>query len=133
MMNQSPLPIPAEIEEIAHQVIQAAFRVHKKLGLGLLESVYERCLCYELGKAGLEYKRQLELPIHYDELALDSGLRIDILVCDLLIVELKAVEKILPVHKAQLITYLKLAEKRLGLLLNFNVPLLKEGIQRIAL
>lgn len=133
MKSSTYPPIPEETETIAHEVIQAAFRVHKKLGPGLLESVYEKCLCHELNKLSISYQRQLDVPIVYDDLKLDSGLRLDVLVRDRILVELKAVEKLLPVHKAQIITYLKLTGKRLGLLINFNVPLLKEGLQRIVL
>jgi GxxExxY protein len=127
------VPIPAETEKVAHEVIQGAFRVHRELGPGLLESVYESCLCHELSKSRLEFKRQLALPIVYDGLRLESGLRIDLLVEDCLIVELKACDGLLPIHQAQTLTYLKLAQVRLGLLINFNVELLKDGLKRIVL
>lgn len=126
-------PIPERTERVASDVLDAAFRVHSNLGPGLLESVYERCLCHELAKLGLEYKVQFALPIRYDNITIDGGLRLDLLVEDQVIVELKAVEKLLPIHEAQAITYLKLANKRLALLLNFNTERLKEGIKRIAL
>jgi GxxExxY protein len=126
-------PIPAEVEELATQTVDAAFKVHKELGPGLLESVYEVCLVYELSKKGLKAVRQLELPVVYQGVQLDAGLRLDILVEDQLIVEVKAVEKFAPVHQAQLMTYLKLTNRRLGLLINFNVPLIKQGIKRVIL
>jgi GxxExxY protein len=126
-------PIPKSTERVATQVVDAAYNVHSALGPGLLENVYEACLTYELARHGLNVKRQVELPVIYDTLKIDAGLRIDLLVNDCLIIELKAVEAILPIHKAQLLTYLKLAKCRLGLLINFNVPIIKEGIRRIAL
>jgi len=125
--------VPETTEQVAHAVIQAAFQVHKSLGPGLLESVYEKCLCHELSKEGISFQNQLELPIVYDGFQIDAGMRMDLLVEDSLVVELKAVERLLPIHKAQLLTYLKLSGKRLGLLLNFNVPLLKDGMQRVVL
>ena len=126
-------PISDELDEVARQVVEAAFAVHSALGPGLLESVYETCLVHELAKRGVHAVRQVVLPIHYDGLRLDAGLRLDFLVEDCLVVELKAVESLLPVHEAQLLTYLKLSGYRLGLLINFNVPLIKDGIKRIAL
>jgi GxxExxY protein len=125
--------IPPDIEAIASGVIECAFRVHRNLGAGLLESVYETCLCHELRKAGFKYVGQAILPVVYDTITLDPGLRLDLLVEDQVIVELKAVEMVLPVHQAQLLTYLKLSGKRLGLLINFNTPLLKDGIRRLVL
>jgi len=113
--------------------VDAAFAVHSHLGPGLLESVYEVCLTHELVKRGLKVSGQLALPIQYDTIRLDAGLRLDLLVEDSVIVELKAVESLMPVHKAQLLTYLKLSGCRLGLLINFNVPLIKNGIVRLAL
>ena len=126
-------PIPAETDAVARNVVDAAYSVHTKLGAGLLESVYEICLVHELTKRGLGVKRQVRMPILYDNVRLDAGLQLDLVVEDCLVVELKAVEAILPVHQAQLLTYLKLSGHRLGLLVNFNVPLIKDGIQRIAL
>jgi len=126
-------PIPQASESVAAAIIDAAMHVHMTLGPGLLESVYEACLCHDLHKRGVSFVRQLELPILYDNIRLESGLRIDILAADCVIVELKSVETILPVHEAQLLTYLKLSNKRLGLLLNFNVPLMKHGIKRMVL
>ena len=118
---------------MAGEVADAAYTVHRALGPGLLESVYEVCLAHELGKRGLKVERQVTLPILYDSVRLDAGLRLDILVQDCLAVELKAVDALLPVHQAQLLTYLKLAGHRLGLLINFNVPVIKNGIKRMAL
>jgi GxxExxY protein len=125
-------PIPAETEKVAHEIIQCAFRVHKALRPGLLESVYESCLCHELAKSKLSYVRQAALPIEYDGLILETSLRIDLIVEDCVIVELKACEQLNSLHEAQLITYLKLSKTRLGLLINFNVRLLKDGLKRIA-
>lgn len=126
-------PIPERTDWIAKQVVDAAFQVHKALGPGLLESVYEVCLCPELKKRDIPYRRQVELPVIYDGTRLDAGLRLDLLVDECLIVELKAVEKHNPLFEAQLLTDLKLTGHRLGLLINFNVALLKEGIKRMAL
>jgi GxxExxY protein len=126
-------PIPPETNEIARQIVDAAFAVHTALGPGLLESVYEVCLVHELRKRGLTVRQQVVLPVHYDGVRLDAGLRLDLLVNDTVIVEIKAVENLLPVHKAQALTYLKLTGCRLALLINFNVPVIKEGIHRLAL
>jgi len=116
---------------ISNKIIGSAIEVHKTLGPGLLESIYEECLCYEIKKQNLKFERQVNLPVIYKELKLDAGYRLDILVENLVIVELKAVEHIIPVHKAQLLTYLKITKKWLGLLMNFNVPVLKDSIERI--
>ena len=118
--------------ELTEQVIGAAIEVHRALGPGLLESAYEECLAHELELRGLYFQRQVPLPIIYKSVRLECGYRIDIAVENLIILELKTVEKLLPIHDAQLLTYLKLTNKKLGLLLNFNVPILKEGIKRIA-
>ena len=107
--------------------------VHKALGPGLLESTYEHCLIYELGTRGLSVKKQVYLPVRYRDVEIDAGYRLDLLVEDSLIVELKVVDALLRVHESQLMTYLKLSGHRLGLLMNFNVPLFKEGIRRIAM
>ena len=123
---------PAEPGEVVgKKVVDAAFRVHRALGPGLLESVYQACLCHEFARQGIEYRAQVGLPIKYEGLTIDGGLRIDLLVGDLVIVEVKAVEQILPVHRAQLLTYLKLMDLHLGLLVNFNVPVIRDGIRRI--
>lgn len=116
---------------IASAIVDSSLTVHKRLGPGLLESVYELCLFHELTKRSIPVGRQVGFPIHYDDLKIESGLRLDLLVDDLVIVEVKAVEKLVPVHQAQLLTYLKLTEKNLGLLINFNVPLIKDGIKRM--
>ena len=124
-------PIPNEVETIVTKVMDAAFKVHRALGPGLLESVYEVCLCHELAKEKVGFQKQLSLPVIYDGVQLDAGLRLDLLVEDAVIVELKAVEKMLPLYDAQLLTYLKLTDKRIGLLINFNVPVLKDGFRRL--
>jgi GxxExxY protein len=120
-----------ELDALAHQVVDAAFRVHTQLGPGLLESVYEICLVHELSKRGLGLERQVALPVFYDGVRIEAGFRLDLVVAGELIVELKAVESLLPIHKAQVLTYLKLSRLRLALLINFNVPLIKDGIRRI--
>jgi len=120
------------INEISGQIVDAAIKVHSKLGPGMLESVYETVLAYELRKRGLHVQRQLPIPIVYDDVHFDEGFRLDLLVEDQVIIELKSVEEINRVHKKQLLTYLRLYDKRLGLLLNFNVDLMKDGITRIA-
>jgi GxxExxY protein len=117
-------------QEISHAVITAAMRVHTELGPGLLESTYTACLQHELRKAGLRSDAQVGLPVVYDGVKLDLGYRIDLLVEDLVIVELKSVDAIAPVHQAQIISYLKLSGRSLGLLINFNVAHLKDGIKR---
>lgn len=126
-------PVPAEVERVAKVIVDAAFQVHKELGPGLLESVYETCLAYDLGQRGIKVESEVVLPIIYKEVHLDAGLRLDMLVEKLVIVELKAAEATIPLFDAQLLTYLKLTQKRLGLLINFNVPLIKDGIKRIVL
>ena len=131
-MNETPFqPVPADVEAIATKVVHAALLVHENLGPGLLESVYETCLCHELAKANVPFQRQQTLPILYDGLELNAELRLDLIVADCLIVELKAVEKLTSLFEAQLLTYLKLSGLRLGLLINFNSALLKDGLRRI--
>lgn len=117
--------------EISKIVFECALKVHKVLGPGLLESAYEECLFYELKKANLKVEKQKSLPLVYEEVKLDVGYRIDILVEDKFIVEIKAVESLNEVHLAQLLTYLKLSDCKLGLLINFNVKLFKEGVRRV--
>jgi GxxExxY protein len=117
--------------EIAKRVVQAAYTVHTRLGPGLLESVYEAVLAHELQKDGLRVARQVPVPVLYETLRFEEGFRVDILVEDSLILELKSVEAVAPVHKKQLLTYLRLAGKRLGLLINFGAPLIKDGISRV--
>lgn len=118
-------------EWVATQVVDAAFKVHKRFGPGLLESVYEACLATELARRGIKVFRQVRVPIVYEGIELDEGFRIDLLVDDCVIVETKAVEKINPVYPQQVKTYLKLKGLRLGFLINFNVTLISDGIQRI--
>jgi len=126
-------PITARAEEVATAIIDAAIKVHRALGPGLLESVYEACLCYELSKRGIPYRRQACLPVKYEEVFVETGFRIDILADECVIVELKSTEAIIPIHEAQLLTHLKLANIRLGFILNFNVPLMKQGIKRMVI
>jgi GxxExxY protein len=126
-------PIPQEVQRAARQVVDAAFKVHKTLGPGLLESVYEVCLCHELKRWGVSFRQQVVLPVVYEGIKLDAGFRLDLLVEECLIVELKAVDKMVPLFDAQLLTYLKLSGLRLGLIINFNVPVIKEGIKRLVL
>jgi GxxExxY protein len=119
-----------ELNEISEKIIGAAIQVHTTLGPGLLESTYEACLKYELQKRGLKVLSQVGLPVIYDGMKIDLGYRLDLLVEDAVIVELKAVTTITPLHEAQLLSYLKLSGKPLGLLINFNVTLLKDGVKR---
>jgi len=126
-------PISDEEERIAKVIVAGAYAVHSALGPGLLENVYEVCFCHELTKRGLSFRRQVVVPIVYDGITFDEGLRLDVLVEELVICELKAVEMMHPVFLAQLLTQLKLTEKRLGFLMNFNVPLIKQGIKRVVL
>jgi GxxExxY protein len=123
-------PLSDREEFIAERIVDAAYTVHRALGPGLLERVYEACLCHELSKRDLKYQRQVDIPIAYDGMIFDEGLRLDVLVEDLVICELKAVDEMHPVWKAQIISHLKLTGKRLGFLINFNVPLIKNGIKR---
>ena len=125
--------LPERLNRLSGRVVHAAYRVHETLGPGLLENVYEVCLVHELTKMGINSERQVPLPVIYDDTKLDAGFRIDVLVERQLVVELKAVEALLPVHQAQVLTYLKLSGHRLGLLLNFNVAVLKDGIRRVIL
>lgn len=117
-------------EEIAKIIVNSAFKVHKELGPGLLERVYEVCLAYEINKAGLEVQSQIDLPIIYDGVILKEKLRLDLIVENSVIVEVKAVEIVNPVWQAQIISQLKLTDNQLGFLINFNVPLIKNGIKR---
>ncbi len=117
--------------EIAQQIVDAAYKIHSALGPGLLESTYQAVLVYELQKRGLKIEAEKPMPVIYESVQLDIGYRADLVVEDKVIVELKSVEQIAPVHKKQLLTYLKLADKRLGLLINFGAPLIKDGITRI--
>jgi len=120
-----------EMEKIATQIVDAAFEAHDELGAGLLESIYEECLAHELRKRGLRVERQAAVPVFYDGVRVNADLKLDLLVDGAVIVEVKAVEKMLPVFEARLLTYLKLSGKRLGFLINFNVPIIENGIKRI--
>lgn len=120
-----------DIDQITSHIVDAAMKVHTALGPGLLESVYEKCLAHELRKRGLKVETQVWLPVVYDGITIEGSYKIDLLVEDKVIVELKTVEAILPIHKAQLLSYLRLAKKQVGLLINFNVAHLKDGIRRI--
>ena len=120
-----------DINRLSSKIIGAAIEVHKTLGPGLLESAYEECLCHELSLRGLSLERQKLLPVDYKEKRLDCGYRLDTVVENAIILELKSCEKIEPIHKAQLLTYLRLSGLSLGLLLNFNTPVMKDGIVRI--
>ena len=125
------LPIPIEVERVGKMVLDSAFRVHTALGAGLLESVYETVVAYEIRKSGLTVATQVAQPIFYDGKTLESGFRLDMLIEKCVIVELKSVETMNPVYEAQLMTYLRLSGVRLGFLINFNTPHLKDGIKRI--
>ena len=126
-------PLPPEVEKVATATVDATYKIHKALGPGLIESVYEQCLAYEPRKRNFQVLTQLDLPIVYDDIVIDSGLRPDLLIAGVLIVEVKSVERMHPVYQAQLMTYLKLMKKRLGLLINFNVPVISQGIKRVIL
>jgi GxxExxY protein len=124
-------PLTAREQWLANQIIDIAICIHKAFGPGLMESVYEKCFCYELGKRNIFFERQKTVRLQYDGLVIDEGLRIDILVDGLVVVELKAQEYYHPVWNAQVLSYLKLSGKRLGYILNFTVPLMKKGIKRM--
>ena len=128
-----PEPIPPETNRVSEAVVDCAISVHRELGPGLLESVYEVCLTRELTGRGLAAERQVTLPVTYKGEVLEAGMRIDLLVRRAVVVELKAIEQLLPIHRAQMLTYLKLTRLRVGLLINFNAMPLKNGIQRFAL
>jgi GxxExxY protein len=117
-------------EQLTESIIGAAIEVHKEIGVGLLESSYEQCLCRELSLRGIKFQYQVPMPINYKGMKLDCGHRLDLLVEDRVIVELKAVEKLIPIHEAQLLTYMRLSRVRVGLLINFNVTVLKDGLVR---
>jgi len=131
-MNREVRRVSQSLNALSHSIISAAMTVHTALGPGLLESAYEHCLFYELEKNDIHAQTQVELPIVYYGHNINAGYRIDMLVEEQMIVELKTVERILPIHEAQLLSYLRLADKRLGLLINFNVTSLKNGIKRMA-
>jgi GxxExxY protein len=117
--------------QIATIIVDAAFKIHKTLGPGLFESVYQATLEFELQKRGLAFAQQVGLPVHYEAVKLELGFRVDLIVGEKVIVEIKSVEALAPIHKKQLLTYLRLTDLRLGLLINFNVELIKDGIQRV--
>jgi len=119
-----------DINALTETIIGAAIEVHRALGPGLLESAYEQCLCYELSLRNIPFDRQRQLPVKYKGIMLDCGYRIDILVCELVVVELKSIDKLAPIHEAQLLTHLRLGGWQIGLLINFKVAVLKDGIKR---
>jgi len=137
MQTKTPIkqfaPLSQKEELFAKKIVDAAYTVHKRLGPGLLEKVYEACFCHELEKRNLKYRRQQNVPIKYDGLEFDEGLRLDVLVEDQIICELKAVDEMNAVWNAQILSYLRLLDKRLGFLINFNVPVIKKGIKRLIL
>lgn len=120
-----------EVNEITRTIIGCAIEVHKQLGPGLLESAYEECLAFELEQKGIHFERQKALPIQYKSIQLEYGYRIDLLVENCVVVELKSVEALNPIHDAQILTYMKFSEKKIGLLINFNVLILKDGLKRL--
>ena len=126
-----PAPLPSELEDLSGALVDSAFKVHQTLGPGLLESVYEACLCVELTRRGISFETQAPVPLVYEGVNIEAGLRLDLLVEKSIVLELKSVDKLLPIHQSQLLTYLKLTNFRLGLLINFNVNMFKEGVKRI--
>jgi GxxExxY protein len=131
--HQGTEPVSDDIDRLGRKILDAAFIVHKALGPGLLESVYETCLAEELRKAGLEVKRQVTVPVTYGEVRVEAGYRIDLLVERTVIVEVKAIDALASIHTAQVLTYLRFTRLRLGYLINFNTVMLKNGLRRIAL
>ena len=125
-------PRAYRLNELTELIIGAAIEVHRATGPGLMESVYEHCLCYELSQRGLSFQRQVELPVAYKGIKLNCGFRMDVIVENQIVLELKTVDQLLPIHSAQLLTYLKLSGKKIGLLINFNEPVLKKGLKRLA-
>lgn len=123
-------PVKEREELLAKEIVDCCYKVHKQLGPGLLERVYEVCFCHELFKKGISFKRQIDIPIVYDEIIFNEGLRLDVLVDDLVICELKAKDELNPIWEAQILSHLKLTKKNLGFLFNFNVALIKNGIRR---
>jgi GxxExxY protein len=126
-------PIPESLERVGKLIVDSAYTVHKNLGPGLLEKVYEVCFCHELAKRGLKYQRQVEIPITYDNIVFEEGLRLDVFVEDSVVCELKAIETVNPVWEAQILSHIKLTGTRLGFLINFNVVKIKDGIRRFVL
>ncbi|HVH75949.1 MAG TPA: GxxExxY protein [Stellaceae bacterium] len=125
--------MPYEHDPLTETIIGFAIEVHRQLGPGLLESAYEECLCFELKQAGVGFRRQVPLPVIYKAIRLDCGYRLDILVENRVIIEIKSVERLMPIHEAQMLTYMKVSGTRAGLLLNFNTAVLKEGMRRLML
>lgn len=130
MKTQRFTPVSRELEIVGKKIVDSAFTVHRNIGAGLLEKVYEVCFCHELKKRGLKIQRQIYIPINYEGLEFDEGLRLDVLVNECVICELKAIETVNPVWEAQILSHLKLTDLRLGYLINFNVTLIKDGIKR---
>ncbi|HMJ07503.1 MAG TPA: GxxExxY protein [Pyrinomonadaceae bacterium] len=124
-------PETDRLDKLTEKIIGSAIEVHRSLGPGLLESAYEECLCFELGQIGLHFERQVRLPVIYKDVRLDCGYRMDVVVENAVVLEIKAVERLIPVHEAQLLSYLKLSNMRVGLLMNFHVSTLKSGLKRI--
>ncbi|KXK52884.1 MAG: GTP-binding signal recognition particle [Chlorobi bacterium OLB5] len=131
--NKIFLPLTSREEEIGKIIVNCAYKVHKELGPGLLEKIYEVCFCHELRKAGLKFKRQIDIPVIYDNLIFDDCLRLDVLVEDLVICELKAIDQVNPIWKSQVLSHLKLTNKRLGYLINFHTETIKDGIKRFVI
>ena len=131
MQSKATTASASDLNGVTHGIIAAAIEVHRHLGPGLLESAYQECVCYELSRMGLAFTREVHLPLSYKGLQLDCSYRIDLLVEDAVLVELKSIEQILPIHSAQLLTYLRASHKPIGLLINFNVLVLKHGIRRV--
>ena len=127
------IPVSPEIDALAKVVVDCAYKVHSAIGPGLLESVYQACLAYEIRNRGVRLLTEVVLPVTYDGLEIEAGLRLDMLVGDVIILELKSVEKLLPVHDSQLLTYLRLSRLRLGFLVNFNVSLFRDGVKRFVI
>ncbi len=130
MPEKSYLPLTEDMESIARAIVDSAYKVHSRLGPGLLEKVYQVCFCYELQKHGVYYQRQVDIPIVYDEVKFEEGLRLDVLVENKVICEINAIENVNPVWEAQILSHLKLTGNRLGFLINFDVPRIKQGIRR---
>jgi GxxExxY protein len=126
-------PLTEKEERAATKIVHSALQVRRAIGPGLLESIYETCFCHELFKCGLEFKKQVTIPIKYDNLSFESALRLDVLVEGCVVCELKSLEIVLPVHSAQVLSYLRMCKLRLGFLINFNVPVIRQGIKRIIL
>jgi GxxExxY protein len=131
-ITEAGIPGALGLNRLTELIIGAAIEVHRNTGPGLMESVYEECLCYELSQLGLRFQRQIELPVGYKSIKLKCGFRMDLVVEDVVVLELKTVDQLLPIHSAQLLTYLKLSGKKVGLLINFNETILKNGLKRLA-